>query len=243
MDNLLTSTAGSPSRDAESLWTACVDLLHRGGALSPGTFALLSSARPAGYADVRFDHSPHEDQPCERCHPAAKVSRRASDSILPAMKACVGCHDGATAPAECATCHEATRKEAAPPTHTSLWSKAHGDASRTTESCSWCHAKDACQDCHRDRRPASHTATWKNSGHGLQASHDREPCAACHRADECSRCHSTRPPSHFAPRFVNLASSDPAAQGHARLVEQRGDRSCRVCHERSFCLNCHPAGY
>ncbi|MCU0610414.1 MAG: chromosomal replication initiator protein DnaA [Candidatus Eisenbacteria bacterium] len=49
MDNLLNAVTGGHALHAEGLWSACVDLLYRGGALSPGTFALLSAARATGY--------------------------------------------------------------------------------------------------------------------------------------------------------------------------------------------------
>ncbi len=202
----------------------------------------VESGRPASYADVRFDHDAHGDVDCTVCHAGALRSTRAADSNLPAMATCLACHDGDEAPAGCETCHERLRRNVRPDTHTSLWAKTHGDAARAgDDSCTWCHGRSACSDCHSRNRPASHTPAWKDSGHGVAADLDREGCAVCHRADECSRCHRMRPPSHFGARFRIPLSS---AEGHAALVSRRGGaRSCRVCHEAGFCLSCHPGGF
>ncbi|GAB6061300.1 cytochrome c3 family protein [Deferrisoma palaeochoriense] len=203
---------------------------------------LVEAARPASYADVIFDHDAHADVDCARCHAGAATSTRASDSNLPGMKVCLGCHDGDEAPSDCATCHQRLRKDVRPASHSAAWPKAHAEAGRLDgESCTWCHGENACSDCHATARPKSHTPAWKNSGHGIAADLDRKACAACHRADECSRCHRTRPASHFGANFrIPL----DAGQGHAGLVARRGGaRSCRACHEASFCLTCHPGGF
>ncbi len=201
----------------------------------------VEAARPASYGDVTFDHDAHDGVACERCHAGASASTRASDTSLPAMGVCTPCHDGRTAPAECATCHERTRRDVRPEDHTSLWPRQHGSfATSGDRSCAYCHSENACQDCHKLERPQSHTPAWKNSKHGIEAEHDRNRCATCHRADECSRCHQMRPPSHFGANF-RIPLGD--GQGHAGLVGRRGSaRSCVACHERSFCLACHPGG-
>jgi len=104
-------------------------------------------------------------------------------------------------------------------------------------SCAACHGETSCEDCHKTARPRSHTAGWKNSGHGLSADHDRTACATCHPADQCSRCHQLRPATHYGAGFRIPAD---ATQGHASLVHQRGGaRSCRVCHPADFCGRCH----
>lgn len=207
----------------------------------PGGQYRVGAPKPASYADVVFDHAPHADQPCERCHAGAARSSKAGDSNLPKMDTCTACHDGDTAPSACSTCHEKIRKEVRPESHSAAWPRAHGDVAQLDKlSCTYCHDRTGCEDCHTTRRPAGHTPGWKNSGHGIAADFDRRACDTCHRADECSRCHQMRPPSHFGARFrIPLA----AGEGHARLVSQRGGaRSCVACHERSFCLSCHPGG-
>lgn len=201
------------------------------------------NTRPASYADVRFDHGAHAETACAVCHGTQSRGGAPREPRLPTMAQCVACHDGRTAPAACATCHEVVRADARPATHGAAWPKVHGSASRGAEtSCAWCHAETGCQDCHKTRRPASHTLAWKNSGHGIAADFDRGACQTCHQAAECSRCHQMRPASHYGAGFrLSPPGGEP---GHARLAAQRGGtRSCAVCHDRSFCAGCHPRGF
>lgn len=202
----------------------------------------VEAARPKGYRDLIFDHDVHAEEACARCHTGAEKSGRAADSNLPAMKVCSTCHDGNQASAECGTCHEAVRADRAPADHTSLWPRQHGKAARSADTtCSYCHRDTACFDCHTTERPTSHTPAWNQSKHGIAADHDREACATCHRADACQRCHRQRPASHFGAGFRLPTNPN---MGHAGLVDDRGGpRSCRVCHQRSFCLECHPGGF
>ena len=198
----------------------------------------VQSKRPDSYADVTFDHSSHRDEECGVCHAGASRSRKAGDQDFPGMAVCMNCHDGEQAPAECATCHTKLSKDVAPDDHTSTWLTVHGPVAQTDRvTCAYCHIETGCEDCHKIRRPRSHTPGWKNSGHGIAAGHDRQPCATCHQADECSRCHRLQPSSHYGAQF-RIPLNDQ--EGHAALVQQRGTtRSCRVCHEASFCAACH----
>lgn len=198
----------------------------------------VQARRPDGYADVTFDHDPHADVECQRCHAGAARSPRAGSQELPKMAVCTECHDGGQAPAACATCHTTLRSDVAPATHTTTWPTEHGDAARVAgASCTTCHGESGCTDCHKNERPRSHTAGWKNSGHGILADHDRTACATCHQADQCSRCHQLRPPTHYGAGFRVPAD---ASQGHAALIQQKGGtRSCRVCHAADLCVSCH----
>ncbi len=199
----------------------------------------VQTRRPDSYADVTFDHDPHADVECQRCHVGAALSKRSGGQELPEMAVCMACHDGEQAPAECATCHATLRNNVAPANHTTTWETVHGDAARVERaSCAVCHQETGCEDCHKTTRPRSHTAGWKNSGHGILADHDRTACATCHPADQCSRCHQLRPATHYGAGFRIPAD---ASQGHAALIQQRGGtRSCRVCHAVDFCARCHP---
>lgn len=49
VDNLLSAKQQPVSESAQRLWSACVELLNRGGALSPGTYAMLSAADVHAY--------------------------------------------------------------------------------------------------------------------------------------------------------------------------------------------------
>jgi hypothetical protein len=102
------------------------------------------------------------------------------------------------------------------------------------ETClSLCHdgdkASNNCVDCHTDKAaPESHTqANWLQI-HGEMA--EKVDCAQCHdwTPDYCAECHKQRPASHTATWKTDHAS-------HAKV---RGD-GCLVCHEESFCKECH----
>lgn len=185
-----------------------------------------------------FAHAPHltSGLDCAACH--AEVARdeghlgaRASE-LAPSMDACLACHAerGGPREAECAACHRVIRAEEPPPSHASNWLTHHGAAARArtgerSATCSLCHARNSCDDCHRSAPPASHDPFWRRRGHGLEAALARDSCATCHEPDSCARCHeATRPRSHTA------------SFGAPR------DRHCLTCHEplrSSSCGVCH----
>jgi hypothetical protein len=54
-----------------------------------------------------FWHRTHRSLQCESCHTEARASTKTSDVLIPVMKACLPCHDGARAAglARCSECH------------------------------------------------------------------------------------------------------------------------------------------
>jgi predicted CXXCH cytochrome family protein len=53
-----------------------------------------------------FAHRPHRGVECESCHAQARASTKTADVLIPAMKACTGCHgNSGTHLDRCATCH------------------------------------------------------------------------------------------------------------------------------------------
>ncbi|GAB4281603.1 MAG: hypothetical protein Kow0092_36810 [Deferrisomatales bacterium] len=202
-------------------------------------YAVSTAPRPRSYADVTFDHEPHAELDCVRCHGVAPRAENLASMGLPRMAVCMGCHDGEEAPAACSTCHTRIRAGKKPPSHDGLWDKRHGKRRDLRgETCRTCHAgPDACRTCHRSEKPRSHTLGWKDRSHGLEARHDRDNCRACHAATFCSDCHREAPRSHV-PRNGWLAS------GH-RVRGAAEKETCRVCHTRAeaACLACHPQGF
>ncbi|RMG85135.1 MAG: hypothetical protein D6708_16160 [Candidatus Dadabacteria bacterium] len=222
--------------DEQNPSEACLTCHTRAG---DEDYAVSKAPRGRTYADVVFDHDPHEVVDCSRCHGATAGAENLAGVEFPGMDVCMGCHDGDQAPAECSTCHSRIRVGQKPPSHDGLWEKRHGKRGDLREAtCRLCHpGPDACRTCHRAEKPRSHTLGWKDRSHGLEARHDRDNCRACHTATFCSDCHREAPRSH-SPRNGWLAS------GH-RIRGAAERENCRVCHTRTeaSCLACHPQGY
>jgi len=56
------------------------------------------------HQSARFDHHPHRNVKCARCHEMT-ASRNAADLKLPGIATCRECHTADAAPAHCVTCH------------------------------------------------------------------------------------------------------------------------------------------
>ena len=151
------------------------------------------------------------------------------------MDACVACHrEQAPAAVDCASCHTRIRADVPPADHLAGWEWEHGQRARhgdldtffRQESCSRCHQRDTCTECHRQVEPRDHTNFFRLRGHGLMASTDRQSCSTCHRQDMCVRCHeNTQPASHRQGGFGS------SRNGHCQSChEPLGEQSCGVCH-------------
>jgi predicted CXXCH cytochrome family protein len=132
----------------------------------------------------------------------------------------------------------------------------HGALAQTgIESCSNCHTRDSCQQCHngsngadvlarlpmrvagtgpgvdlKSRARTAHPPGFANA-HGTAAGAGGESCTSCHQQKFCSDCHQGADSKRFHP--ANFASR------HAQSV-YAGDGDCSSCHSReSFCQSCH----
>jgi hypothetical protein len=115
------------------------------------------------------------------------------------MAACLTCHDGKTAKSTCEACHT---KKAAPVNHNAAdWLVVHAQKQGELD-CKSCHAwkTDWCADCH-GRRPPSHTATWRTTGH-IEAVKTHRNCETCHAASFCITCHGDVPQLNFNPAIT-----------------------------------------
>lgn len=203
--------------------------------------------------DLIFSHRWHlarEGTVCEDCHGTAGGSLRSEESNLPEEKACLRCHDGLRARADCKLCHRNPGSVRSGPSATRSYRFSHaahmalgnaapilasaidggrylsppGDARRHLDSAGPCEA------CHRGVREAD-LATRAH----LPRMAD---CLVCHpRIDppfSCTYCHAPeaelKPSSHTA-RFTEMHSSREAMPDKS---------SCRVCHGLRFtCMGCH----
>lgn len=222
--------------------------------------------QPGTEGDLIFSHATHLDQEieCVTCH---EPPLGHFETPAPMMMACLSCHEGETAPNECENCHRKleeiapgvdepavhldpdpkTRKTCAKchdvdvwceqchgviMPHPASWKKQHGELALTqSDVCVKCHqSKDPtfCIDCHGVEMP--HPAFWWDS-HGDVAEANPDSCQLCHPPvlDLCNRCH-----------HAGYQPTPQWAQGqHATAVAESGEGACLVCHERSFCDQCH----
>jgi len=130
-----------------------------------------------------------------------------------------------------------------PSTHNSTWEKQHGQAAKTNMSeCLMCHEeRSECIACHEDTAPRSHTVTFVNKTHGLEARWNRTICQTCHKQDFCDSCHETAyPMSHTRAGFNDVNSYS----FHCRTCQLPSgswtntlSKDCIVCHRTRPMLN------
>jgi Cytochrome c7 and related cytochrome c len=214
--------------------------------------------------DLSFSHEEHVSDvagraiTCATCHARVAGQTKASQTDLPAIAACVTCHDDSKRAPEsaamsvCGRCHAGSRdtfqrlvaprshlaERFRPDDHTLAFRRDHTrEAQADADRCARCHGgmsgqtRANCDECHQTMRPADHLVSWREYDHGPEAAASPDRCAVCHEAEVCTACHSRPPRSHSVPDF--------AAAGHGRVAQFRL-RSCFHCHtpERE-CSGCH----
>lgn len=170
-------------------------------------------------ANLVFNHKIHFDKlgkavTCETCHFGADgVGMEEVDLStryqLPKMALCLGCHNGATAPADCRTCHitePSGRIQVSFATaplrpiqgdplgldHGPRYEFTHGTRAKVDrKTCSECHTDSYCATCHDSlQKPLSVHPNDFVTLHPLQAKMDSTACESCHRFQSfCAACH------------------------------------------------------
>jgi predicted CXXCH cytochrome family protein len=168
---------------------------------------------------------------CTACH-LTETHARASVFQQRDHSFCAGCHDGVVADNSCLTCHtsEPPRDPSALPgqeavVHGPRWEQTHAMGEKA--SCTTCHERSDCAQCHGIELPHSPTS-WPNL-HGREAlAVGQETCTDCHQEAFCSGCHQTEMPhpEDYLPR-------------HSAEARERGEDSCDACHIRDSCRTCH----
>lgn len=176
----------------------------------------------------------------------------------PLMGACMGCHNGKTAPSACAACH---KELDIPENHKPEdWSYNHGkEARKDIQGCVYCHAvlldvarpgekitllqgvrgNPFCVACHTER-PVTHGPDFKLK-HKFRAEQDLEGCLVCHDAKAkgpareqaivtCGECHRN---PHPEENYRKL---------HPKIVAKEGATQCFKCHDTTSCSFCHTGG-
>ncbi len=173
---------------------------------------------------------------CEACHGNIAAD---DNKILPrhkymaSGKICVDCHTQKGLSTDCATCHK-TYELIEPDDHKINWIAQHGVESMLAgenehgKSCSTCHAKSECKECHTQKAPRDHTNFWRQRGHGIMAGMDRDKCLVCHRQDACVRCHRETAPRNHKGAW----KSTHCGACHLQSSFTPENNTCAVCHRQ-----------
>ncbi len=193
-------------------------------------------------------------------HSRSTFERAHGGQARASIQVCATCH---TQPS-CTACHASTPKAAQslvvvdprpghegpvtrtlPSSHrTANWASTHGSlASARPQSCTACHARSDCLDCHR-----ADAATRAGSYHptGFLASH---PAQAYGRESSCTDCHNTQAFCQDCHRQAGVVASarlrggfhdskQAFSLGHGQAARQSLE-SCVSCHAERDCLACH----
>ncbi len=180
------------------------------------------------YADVIFSHAKHAGLECGDCHSGVEASTEVRrGKYNPSMERCLKCHAELGVSQECQSCHKVLRKDEKPSSHGAGFERAHGMLSEMENAtCSICHQKNSCDECHLEKEPQNHTFLWKKKAHGRLSMIDRSSCKTCHRTDFCVVCHSEARPTNHRGGYGNPLNSH--CQGCHLPLSTSG---CAVCHK------------
>jgi hypothetical protein len=188
---------------------------------------------------------PHEGQFSDR-------ARGGACSTCHTQQSCLACHRASPAvavamyPAGPGRGVGARIQRKPPSTHVGKWADEHARVARSTpNSCSGCHARSECLECHRPNAASAdgyHAAGWL-ARHPAAAYSRQTDCAECHNtAQFCTSCHQ----SSGLTSVGNLLSgqyhdAQPSFRlGHGQAARQSLE-SCVSCHAERDCLTCHSA--
>ena len=187
---------------------------------------------------------------------------------IPTMSICIDCHDGASAPAACTTCHLAEddgrivtdfpEGKLAPigryrddDHRDPNWKFRHSFAARDQAYCYSCHATSDCLDCHAgaEKPVGIHPGNYLLL-HSRDALTGADNCLGCHEGGVgCQKCHDT----------VGVTEASSVAQGrlttgrihpdgwasfavgpdHHAVSARNSINACVSCHSEQDCIRCH----
>jgi hypothetical protein len=187
------------------------------------------SAVTNGRNGIVFSHHLHTEQGigCIDCHGAVERDAEQRVQAVPGKPGCADCHD-VESEADCGSCHRDTDDPGSwdrpePGSRHLLFShQLHGERSSD------------CADCHGDAAHAPELAAGE-----LAPGHDE--CGACHRADleagRCRLCHDRLDLYQRRPETFYSHEENFFDRHGARAKGNQTD--CAVCHDQSFCADCH----
>jgi hypothetical protein len=180
--------------------------------------------------EIIFSHRLHLEDvglECEACHGKVSESKSGRDNLMPEKSTCLNCHHIE----ECSLCHSR------PDGPTKLerfidYSPKFSHAKHLNKDVPARNPlKDiTCERCHPGISLSDSSSSWHIPGMAL--------CTSCHdgvqQTKDCIICHdhprSKVPPDHILPVWKNQHGDDARMDNGA---------SCKVCHERDDCQECH----
>ncbi|MBN2848535.1 MAG: hypothetical protein JXP72_08840, partial [Coriobacteriia bacterium] len=177
---------------------------------------------------------------CVDCH--GDVGHLGEPGRVPvSMDRCLGCHDGETAAAACATCHTtdiaATGRDALVATDgraTGSGEYQYPTVVASDTDCSGCHEVETqCDPCHGLRLP--HPERFVSGYHAADAAFEKkESCYRCHDTRDCQSCHAPFSTGHASNWRVDhtRASWDAGCGCHGRGTNV-DTPICVFCHENA----------
>lgn len=166
---------------------------------------------------------------CTECHSPTAHGTAVSWPRTATMDMCFDCHGTDDVSGDCDLCHSAklpddrVKTDVFAVTHGPNYLKTHGMGKMST--CRACHEPSKCSKCHGAGLP--HAADFV-SNHAGAATDATAKCTDCHTEKFCLDCH-IYPMPH--PRTFT--------ESHAKLVEEKGDTTCKRCHDPKDCTQCH----
>lgn len=196
--------------------------------LAPACSAWRTGDSPLEVDHIKVPHDKHKaaQVDCIACHDEVWDEQKLGESHLPPEAKCLECHGEIKEKGQCDFCHTNVKKAAHWPAFEGelvMSHKAHIE--RTKEDCAVCHKQ----------LPNPY---WQHSMAPPMAT-----CLSCHQhkqtfdAGKCNDCHSDL--SHYPLKPISIYSHAPNyVQRHER--DARNDTSqCALCHEQTFCSDCH----
>lgn len=194
----------------------------------------------------------HADPAFLRRHGSEARESAATCASCHTQESCLACHTGkptvamALHPAGPGRGKGAVIRRRRPASHGSDFSEVHGPvADARPETCSGCHVRPQCLDCHRpnaaEATPGYHPAGFL-SRHPAAAYSRETSCSDCHNSGQfCADCHVS---AGLSARGRLNAGFHDAKQGfvlgHGQAARQNLE-SCVACHSERDCLSCHSA--
>ena len=194
----------------------------------------------------------HADPGFLRRHGSDARKSAASCATCHTQESCLACHAGKPTTALAMPAAGPGRGKGAvirrerPVSHGADFSELHGPvAGARPESCSGCHVRPQCLDCHRpdpaDATPGYHPAGFL-SRHPAAAYTRETSCGDCHNTGQfCADCHVSAGLAARGPLDAGYHDAKRSfLLGHGQAARQNLE-SCVACHSERDCLTCHSA--